>query len=87
MAKIEEDVVMIRAQVERTLPDLTDYKVYRTELTFGGKLFVEVPVPASEVTQTKGEITLTLAGWKAFLRNYTKITTELSNEYLKLFQR
>lgn len=86
MAKINTDpVVYIPAVVQETTPDMTDYKVYRTTLTFQGRVAVLVPVKASEVTVRKGKegetYTLTLEGWKDFLRNYTKITRELFYEY------
>jgi len=77
---------MIPAYVEQTMPDLTDYKQYRTSLTFDGKVMIEVPVPTAEVTKKGDKYILTLAGWKAFLKNYAKITQELHDEYLRTFQ-
>jgi hypothetical protein len=88
MAKVDtEKYVMIQAIVESTTPETADYKPYRTTLTFGGKLVIEVPVPASEVRQEKGGVTiLTLEGWKFFLKNYTAMTEKLHSEFLHSFK-
>lgn len=65
-------VVLIRATVEKAEPDRTQYKPYSTTLTFGGNLVIEIPVPADEVIEQKGEtIVLTVAGYASVLENYT----------------
>ena len=80
-------VTYIRAVVDRAVPETNDYKPYRTELTFDGKLFIDVPVPTSEITKEGDKIILTLEGWKAFLKNYTTKIQELTTEYSNSFKR
>lgn len=89
MPKINtEPVTYIKAQVQSAQPDRTQYQPYKTVLTFEGKVFVEVPVPRSEVENGKdGEIILTLAGWTAFLNNYTKAVEDMNRAYLQTYQR
>jgi hypothetical protein len=65
-------VVFIRATVERASPDRVSFKPYATDLTFGGNLEIEIPVPADEVIEKKGEkIVLTVAGYASLLEAYT----------------
>lgn len=75
-------IVMIRAQVLETHPEIAEYKPFYTNLGFEGKLYVDIPVPASEVTKyPDGTLILTLDGWKAFLRAYTEKVHELVYEH------
>ena len=79
--------VMIRAIVDRAVPETVEYKPYRTELTFAGRVMIEVPVPAEMVTTDKGGVqVLTLEGWKEFLKEYTRMTQELAVEYRNQFR-
>lgn len=65
-------VVLVRATVERASPDRVSYKPYATDLTFGGKLEIEIPVPADEVIEQKGDkIVLSVAGYASLLATYT----------------
>jgi hypothetical protein len=66
-------VVLIRATVERATPDRTQYKPYATDLTFGGNLEIEIPVPAEEVIEQEkgGKVVLTVAGYASLLKAYT----------------
>ena len=65
-------VVIVRAVVERASPDRTQYKPYATDLTFGGNLEIEIPVPAEEVVEQKGDkIVLSVAGYASLLEAYT----------------
>lgn len=65
-------VVIVRAIVERTTPERTQYKPYATDLTFGGNLLIDIEVPAEEVVEQKGEkIVLTVAGYASLLESYT----------------
>ena len=65
-------VVIVRAVVERTTPERVQYKPYATDLTFGGNLEIEIPVPAEEVVEQKGDkIVLTVAGYASLLETYT----------------
>jgi hypothetical protein len=67
------NVVLVRATVERASPDRVQWKPYMTDLTFGGNLEVEIPVPADQVIEKKGEkIVLTVEGYATLLANYTK---------------
>jgi hypothetical protein len=89
MPKINtEPVTYIKAQVQSAQPDRTQYQPYKTVLTFEGKVFIEVPVPRSEVENGKdGEIILTLAGWTAFLNNYAKAVEDMNAEHLHSYMR
>jgi hypothetical protein len=81
-------VTYIKAQVQSAQPDRTQYQPYKTVLTFEGKVFIEVPVPRSEVEDGKdGEIILTLAGWTAFLNNYAKAVEDMNNQHLHTYIR
>lgn len=65
-------VVLVRATVERATPDRVQYKPYATDLTFGGKLEIEIEVPAEEVVEQKGDkIVLSVAGYASLLEAYT----------------
>jgi hypothetical protein len=88
MPKINtEPVTYIKAQVQSAQPDRTQYQPYKTVLTFEGKVFIEVPVPRSEVEERKdGEIILTLAGWTAFLNNYAKAVETMNQEHLNTYR-
>jgi hypothetical protein len=93
MSKIE-DVVYIEAIVERAVPERTEFKPYRTELVFEGKIKVRVPVPRKEVIKysvgsdntAKGEVILTLQGWTAFLKNYADAVEEMNRNYQNQFR-
>ena len=64
-------VVLVRAVVERAIPDRTQYKPYATELTFGGNLEIELEVPAEDVIEQKGgKVVLTAAGYASLLEGY-----------------
>ena len=75
-------VVYIRAQIEHIEADPTQFKMYRTTLGFEGNMYVDVPVPQSEVSVEKNQIILTLEGLKIFLKNYTKMVEQLHHDYL-----
>lgn len=65
-------VVLVRATVERASPDRVQYKPYATDLTFGGKLEIELEVPAEYVVDQKGDkIVLSVAGYASLLETYT----------------
>lgn len=74
------DIVYIRAIVDSTNAERNEYKPFNTTLTFGGKVILEVPVPAEEVRKEGDKLILTLLGWKAFLKMYTQMTTQLTQE-------
>lgn len=80
MAKAQKDVVMVRAYVDRAIPDRTQYKPYATELTFGGRLAIDLPVPAEEVVeQDKDLIVLTANGYASLLQVYTLAISRMND--------
>lgn len=83
-------VVFVRATVERASPDRTNYKPYATDLTFGGNLEIDIPVPADEVIehQKGGKIVLTIAGYASLLKEYTvtidRMNAQANQESIKV---
>ena len=73
-------VVFVRATVERASPDRTQFKPYATDLTFDGKLEIEIPVDPEHVVEQKGEkIVLSVAGYASLLEIYTKEIDKLND--------
>lgn len=81
-----EKTTMLRAQIEHIEADPTQFKTYRTTLGFQGEVWIDVPVPQSEVKVEKGKIILTLEGLKIFLKEYTKMVEQLHYEHLNNFK-
>ena len=74
-------VVLVRATVERAVPDRTQFKMFSTELTFGGNLEIEIEVPAEEVVEQKGGKTvLTAAGYASLLGAYVIEIEKINNK-------
>lgn len=84
MAKEREvDVVMIRAKVESSSPERTQFKPYGTVLTFDGPgVYIDIPVPAEHVRKEKdGSLTLSLEGWTIFLDVYASAVEKMNERW------
>lgn len=83
MAK--NDVVMIRAKIEKAEPDRTQYKPYSTTLTFDDNLYIEIPIPMEFVIDREkgGKAVISLEGWTLFLDLYASAIEKMNDRWTR----
>ena len=69
-------------KIDRIETDPTAYKPYSHTLIPADNLVVMIPVDADEVSQGKGEVTLTLNGFMCVLKNVADAIEVMHNERL-----
>ncbi len=77
----KSNVVLIPAIVDLAVPGRDQYKQYKAELAFDGKVIVEIPIPAEHVRKEGDKFILTLKGWTIFLDVYSTEVEKMDEQY------